>query len=124
MRPPSLACGLRLTLRFGEKFKNKNQNFYPSSAANPEFPQTLLLLSEFFLSSESCFHLRKSQKNISDFKNVCCCVLHRLLLRFPQLTAPPKFASVKPPNFSSELFPKFTPFKMNFDGVFILVFPP
>ena len=28
----------------------------------------------------------------------------RLLLRFPEWTAPPKFASVKPPNFISELF--------------------
>ena len=41
-------------------------------------------------------------KKKSDFKNnVCCCVLHRLLLRFPQWTAPPKFASVKPPKLQS-----------------------
>ena len=40
---------------------------------------------------------------ISDY-----CVFIRLLLHFPQWTAPLKFASVKPPNFSLELFPKFT----------------
>ena len=37
-----------------------------------------------------------------------------LLLRFTQTA----------PAFSSELFSKFTHLKMNFDGVFILVFPP
>ena len=97
------------------KIQNKTKNAAANSGQDKlQFelfkPQNVSLEKNlglrFFVFSLCC--LRKSQKNISDFKNVCCCVLHRLLLRFPQWTAPPKFASVKPLNFSSELFPKFT----------------
>ena len=85
--------------------------FYPlqlTSAATQNFhSQSALVGCPEFLSVCTCefpqygclrAHPNFSTK-ISDFKNVCCCVLHRLLLRFPQWTAPPKFASIKPPNF-------------------------
>ena len=95
-----------------------------TSVATTEFSQTLLLLSEFFLSSASCFHLRKTQKkkyqtskmSAAAFYTDCSCVfLSGLLLRnLPQSNL----------RISSELPQNFSHFKMNFDGVFILIFPP